>query len=97
MTEITVQDVPARHRYEATVGEDLLGVAVYERDADVVVLTHTVVEPSAEGQGIGSALASAALEAARAEGRRVVPQCSFMAGWIDDHPEYADLVDERTD
>ncbi len=97
MPEITVQDVPARHRYEATAGGDLLGVAVYERDADVVVLTHTVVEPSAEGRGIGSALASAALEAARAEGRRVVPECSFMAGWIDEHPEYADLVDERTD
>ncbi|MBD8061775.1 GNAT family N-acetyltransferase [Oceanitalea stevensii] len=97
MPEITVNDVPARHRYEATAGEDLLGVAVYERDAEVLVLTHTVVEPSAEGQGVGSALASAALEAARAEGLRVVPECSFMAGWIDEHPEYADLVDERTD
>ncbi|WP_454085071.1 GNAT family N-acetyltransferase [Georgenia sp. Marseille-Q6866] len=97
MADIQVNDVPARHRYEATAGGDLLGVAVYERDAEVLVLTHTVVEPPAEGQGVGSALASAALEAARAEGLRVVPECSFMAGWIDEHPEYADLVDERTD
>ncbi|WP_152188411.1 GNAT family N-acetyltransferase [Georgenia satyanarayanai] len=97
MVEIQVADVPTRHRFEATAGGDLLGVAVYERDADVVVLTHTVVEPSAAGQGVGSALASAALEAARTEGLRVVPECSFMAGWIDEHPEYADLVDERTD
>lgn len=97
MAEIKVNDVPTRHRFEATAGEDLLGVAMYERDGDVLVLTHTVVEPSAEGQGVGSALASAALEAARAGGLRVVPDCSFMAGWIDEHPEYADLVDERTD
>ncbi|WP_413452003.1 GNAT family N-acetyltransferase [Georgenia phoenicis] len=94
MAEIEVRDVPSRHRYEATADGELLGVAVYERDGDVVVLTHTVVEPAAEGQGVGSALARAALDAARTEGLRVLPQCSFMAGWVDAHPEYADLVDE---
>jgi len=93
MAEIQVEDVPQRHRFEATEGEELLGVALYEREDGVVILTHTVVEPAAEGRGVGSALARTALDAARAEGLRVVPRCTFMAGWIKRHPDYADLVD----
>src|SRR5690606_17493780 len=54
--------------------------------------THTVVETAAEGRGVGSALARTALDAARAEGLRVVPQCPFIAAYIARHPDYADLV-----
>lgn len=92
MAEIRVQHVPERQRYEAVVGQDVLGVAEYEQHGEAVVLTHTVVEPAAEGKGVGSALARTALDAARADGLQVVPQCHFMATWIDRHPDYADLV-----
>ncbi|WP_324649424.1 GNAT family N-acetyltransferase [Georgenia sp. H159] len=92
MTDIHVENAPGRHRYEARSGDDLLGVAVYERRDGVVVLTHTVVDQAAEGQGVGSALARTALDAARADGLRVDPQCEFIASWIDRHPDYADLV-----
>ena len=71
---------------------ELLGTARYERREDVVVLTHTEVDPAAEGKGVGSALARAALDGARAAGLRVVPQCPFIATWIERHPDYADLV-----
>jgi hypothetical protein len=33
-----------------------------------------------------------ALEQIRAEGLSVDPQCSYMADFIDKHPEYADLI-----
>ncbi|MEE6281940.1 GNAT family N-acetyltransferase [Georgenia sunbinii] len=95
MTEPRVDHVPARDRYEAHLGDELAGVAEYERRGDVVVLTHTVVEPAAEDRGVGSALARTALDAVRAEGLRARPQCSFMAAWIERHPDYADLVADQ--
>lgn len=87
-----VVDDRLRSRWEARVDGDLAGVAAYEREDGVVVFTHTVVTDVFEGQGIGSALARTALDAARAEGLAVVPRCSFIAGWIEHHPDYADLV-----
>jgi uncharacterized protein len=51
-----------------------------------------------EGHGVGSALARSALDEVRAKGERdVVPVCPFIHGWIDDHPEYGDLVRRHGD
>jgi predicted GNAT family acetyltransferase len=32
------------------------------------------------------------LDAARAEGLKVVPHCEFVAAYIERHPEYRDLL-----
>ncbi len=56
---------------------------------------HTEVPPAAEGQGIGTSLASAALEHARAQKLQVIPSCPFVKAYIGKHPEYADLVTTR--
>ena len=40
----------------------------------------------------GSRLAKGVFEQIRASGRKVVPRCSFMAGWVSRHPEYDDIV-----
>ena len=29
---------------------------------------------------------------AQAKGEKVIPQCPFVKGWIERHPDYADLV-----
>ncbi len=68
------------------------GYVEYERHGDRLVLTHTVVPPAIGGRGIAGELVKATLDFARNEGLKVVPQCSYAAGWIDKHPEYADLV-----
>jgi predicted GNAT family acetyltransferase len=57
-----------------------------------VVLVHTEVPEALSGRGIGSAIARAVLDDARAHGRRVVPECKFIASYISRHPEYAGLV-----
>jgi len=87
-----IHDDQLRSRWEARVDGDLAGTAAYERDGDTVTFTHTVVDDAHEGQGVGSALARTALDSVREQGLTVVPQCSFIAGWIDRHPEYGDLV-----
>ena len=90
--DVQVTHNPEEHRYEARIDGALAGVAVYERTDDLVVLTHTEVDDAHEGQGVGGALARFALEDIRAEGTKVVPECPFMKGWIDKHPEFQDVV-----
>jgi predicted GNAT family acetyltransferase len=90
--EPTVRDAPESQRYEIRDGERVLGLAAYERRGDTVVFTHTEVDQDAGASGLGSTLVRAALDDVRAHGRTVVPQCSFVRGWIERHPEYGDLV-----
>ncbi|SDO30838.1 GNAT family N-acetyltransferase [Geodermatophilus sp. DSM 45219] len=91
--ELTVTDVPEAGRYEVRDGDRVLGLAAYRREDDRVVFTHTEVDPDAEGGGVGSTLVSGALDDVRARGARVVPLCSFVRGYIERHPDYADLVE----
>ena len=81
------------HRYEARIDGSLAGFAEYQLARDLVVFTHTEVADAYEGQGVGSAIARAALDDVRASGeRRVLPLCPFIKGWIERHPDYVDLV-----
>jgi predicted GNAT family acetyltransferase len=87
-----VKNNASRHRYEIRVGGRVVGFAAYRPREDAVVFTHTEIEDAYEGQGLGSALARAALDDVRASGGAVVPLCPFIKGYIDRHPEYGDLV-----
>lgn len=93
--DLNVSNVPDRERYEARDGEQVAGFLEYlETTGAVTVLTHTEVDPSYEGKGVGSTLARAVLDDARARDRRVLPLCPFVAGWLRRHPDYADVVYE---
>ncbi|MCK9895658.1 GNAT family N-acetyltransferase [Frankia sp. AgB32] len=91
--ELSVIDNPDRHRHEARTPEgELAGLVQYQRRPDRIVFVHTEVLPEYEGRGVGSALAAAALDAARQQGLAVIPECPYIRGYIDRHPDYADLV-----
>ena len=64
----------------------------YEEKDGVLDLMHTIVPKQLEGQGVGSALAVYALDYAREEHLKVRPTCSFIASFIQKHPEYQNLV-----
>ncbi|HYQ73711.1 GNAT family N-acetyltransferase [Cellulomonas sp.] len=88
-----VTDVADQQRFEITDDEGtVLGVAEYERRPGVVVFTHTEVDPRQEGHGIGSTLVREALDAVRAAGERIEPRCPFVRAYVEEHPEYRDLV-----
>ncbi|WP_422739491.1 GNAT family N-acetyltransferase [Micromonospora sp. WMMD729] len=88
-----VEDNPAKNRFEILVDDALAGFTAYvPRGQDVLVFTHTEVDPRFQGKGVGSVLIRGTLDQVRARGARVVPQCPFVAAFIDKHPEYADLV-----
>jgi predicted GNAT family acetyltransferase len=81
----------ADHRFELKLGDEK-AVAEYVRKGKKIYFTHTEVPPHLEGQGLGNALAKAALDYSRSEGLTVVPRCRFIAAYIRRHKEYQDLV-----
>ena len=88
----TVVDVPERGRFEIRVGDRVVGLASYHVENGTMTLPHTEVDPSVGGQGIGTALVAGVLAAARERGLTVLPYCSFVRHYIQQHPEHIDLV-----
>ncbi|MET7879688.1 GNAT family N-acetyltransferase [Micromonospora sp. DT68] len=89
-----VEDNPAKNRFEILVDDALAGFTAYVPRGEVLVFTHTEVDRAFQGKGVGGALIRGTLDQVRARGGRLVPQCPFVAAFIDKHPEYADLVVE---
>ena len=77
-------------RFEVTV-DGRTGVAEYVDRGGVWVMNHTSVPDELRGQGVAGRLVKTALEAARAAGVKVDPQCSYVAVYMERHPEFADL------
>ena len=86
-----VRDNKAQHRFEMGASGDT-AVAYYSLAPGVITLTHTEVPAALRGQGIASRLTRGVLEAARAQGLKVVPRCSFVAAFMSRHPEFNDLL-----
>ncbi len=57
-----------------------------------MVLLHTEVPQSLEGQGLAAKLTRYALDFAREKHLRVVPLCPYTSSFLRKHREYQDLV-----
>jgi uncharacterized protein len=90
----TVVDVPEKGRFEVLVDGRVVGLASYHVEGGTMTLPHTEVDPAVGGRGIGTALVAGVLEAARERGLHVLPYCSFVRHYIQQHPESIDLVAE---
>ena len=88
---VTVVHNPAAQRFGATV-DGRLSVADYRLRRDVITFTHTGVPLEQRGRGIAAALVGAALAWARGQRLRVVPACSYVARFMQRHPETQDLL-----
>ncbi len=90
-SELDIMHNQAAKRFETTIDGQTGYISYQERD-DTLVYDHTIVPQQLGGQGIGSALVVHALDYARAQDKKVIPQCSFVASYISKHPEYQDLI-----
>ena len=90
-----VSDNAAEERYELAVNGEI-AFAAYRLHGRTIMFTHTEVPAALQGQGVGGRLVGAMLDDARRRGLRVVPACSFVAGYIERHPDTQDLLADRT-
>ena len=91
--ELRVLDVPAQQRYEARLGDDVVGFSEYRRvERDRIILFHTEVDPAFEGKGFGGRLAAGVLDDIRARGICATVKCPFISAYLKRHREYDDLL-----
>ena len=83
-------------RFEFGGGADLAVCEYQERDG-VWHFTHTFVPNEFRGQGVAGELVRFALDTAQAEEKTIVPECSFVAAFVERHPEFQSLLPGGTD
>lgn len=88
---VSVRDNKERSRFELDVGDEV-AFATYRLTPSAVIITHTETPRPLRGRGIGSELVKGALDLIRADGRKVIAGCGFVADYLRQHREYADLV-----
>lgn len=91
--QLSITDNSQTGSYDATVGDEVVGMVVYRRFPGRVVFTHTIVHPDHRGRGIASQLVRAALDDLSAKQLKLTNYCTFVADFIADNPAYADLID----
>jgi len=89
---IVVVDNAVESRFEVLVDGKVAGFAQYRLRPTSIVFTHTEVLPGYQGKGLAATLIGQALDMSRDTGLEVVPSCPYVAKYIAEHPEYADLV-----
>jgi predicted GNAT family acetyltransferase len=92
VSDPVVSDHPENGRFEIAVDGDLAGFANYHAVGENLDFTHTEIDDRYEGQGLGSTLIRAGLEAARDRGMGVLPHCPFVRRFIERHQEFLELV-----
>ena len=83
---------PERSRYEIHVDGAVAGFTQYRDTGDALDFVHTEIDDAYEGHGLGGQLARGALDAVRADGRKVIATCPFIKAWIAEHDDYQDLL-----
>ncbi|RYZ83662.1 MAG: N-acetyltransferase [Proteobacteria bacterium] len=70
------------------------GIIEYSRKGDSIYLTHTEVPAQMQGKGVATKLVEHTLNYIKSHNLTVVPMCSFVRKFMDNHEEYHDLLSE---
>lgn len=82
-------------RFETRAADGALAFLNYTIEGDRISLEHTFVPDQLRGKGVATNLARAALSEARQRHWKVIAHCPFVAGFVKQHPEFADLVESK--
>ena len=83
---------PEHFRSAAYDGETRVGVAEFDAQDGRWSITHTEVDPAYGGQGIARRLIEELIEAARRDGAKIVPVCSYAEKMMRGREEYTDVL-----
>ncbi len=92
MVEVT--DVPGEQRFVISVDGQRAGLLDYALRGDLFVALHTEIDPAYAGQGLGGILVRQVLDGVRDAGMRLRPLCPFVAHFVRNNADYADLVED---
>ena len=82
----------AEKEAQAIDNEQKVGYCQYEEKDGNWVITHTVVDESHQGEGLAAKLLDEVCDAARSEGVKIIPVCSYAVKAFDKFPDkYGDL------
>ena len=90
----SVTHVPAGHKGAFVVERDgsRLAEMTYSMAGDRLIIDHTDVSDALRGTGTGGKLVAAAVEWARANGKKILPLCPFAKSVFDKKAEYRDVL-----
>lgn len=92
VTSLKLVHNPDRDRFELWDDETFMGLIGYEKDGDVYILLHTVIEERFGQQGIARLLVSLVLTRMRLDKTKIRPVCSYVRRFLVRFPEYKLLV-----
>jgi predicted GNAT family acetyltransferase len=72
-------------------GNNVAAMTYTSAGATLIIIDHTEVDESLRGTGAGQALVEAAVQWARANGKRIMPLCPFARSVFDRTPEFGDV------
>lgn len=73
-------------------GIDRPAVLTWRALGPLRIAEHTFVPPEMRGCGVAQQLVEALVADARAQGFKIVPQCSYVDAQFRRHPEWSDLL-----
>lgn len=73
-------------------GNILAEITFPSLDRYTVNISHTFVDGSLKGQGMGGRLVKAAADSFRRSGLKAVVTCDYAKHWFEKHPEYQDVL-----
>ncbi|GAA4361765.1 GNAT family N-acetyltransferase [Paeniglutamicibacter cryotolerans] len=81
-----------RGRYSLWQGVTYIGFLGYRVQDGVATLQHTIINEEYGRHGYARALVTLVLDQMRARGLKIIPECTYVAGYLRRYPEYNDLL-----
>jgi predicted GNAT family acetyltransferase len=73
-------------------GKRVAEMTYKRKNKNTIVIDHTEVEKSLQGKGVGLELVLKAVEYAREDNQKIIPECSYAKSVLDKREDLADVL-----
>ncbi|WP_188455142.1 GNAT family N-acetyltransferase [Virgibacillus oceani] len=72
--------------------DPLAEITFVPSDNDKIIIEHTFVSEDLRGEGVAGKLVEKAVNYARDEGKKIIPECSYAKKKMENTPAYHDVL-----
>lgn len=83
---------PGRGRFALWHGSTYIGFIGYQREDELVTLQHTIINEEFGRRGYARALVTLVLDKLRADGVKIISECTYIDAYLQRYPEYKELL-----